>query len=252
MSATAPLVTTRTPVILHQPPGRWGEPSMSPFCMKLECWLRMSGIAFEIRPANMRKAPKGKIPYVTLPDGTLLGDSQLVIEHLSRMHGVDLDAHLDAQQRATSRVVRRMIEEGTYFTGIYARWIDHAGWAHTRTAMATLLPKPLSFLLPLIRRNVAKSVHTQGTGRHTAEDIYTMARADWDAIATLLGDGPYFFGEKASSIDAVLYGFEEAALAHPGALAPKLHLERTPSLLAHRDRMRVFFPPDRFRARAAS
>jgi glutathione S-transferase len=246
------LATTRSQVILHQPPGRWGEPSMSPFCMKLECWLRMSGIAFEIRPPDMRKAPKGKMPYVTLPDGTLLGDSQLVIEHLSRVHGVDLDAHLDGKQRATSRVVRRMIEEATYFTGIYARWIDDAGWAHTKTAMATMLPGPVRLFMPLIRRNVVKNVHAQGTGRHTAEDIYAMARADWDAIATLLGDGPYFFGEKASSIDAVLYAFEEAALAHPAALPAKLHLERTPSLVAHRDRMRAFFPPDRFGAPRAS
>lgn len=237
------------PVILHQPPGRWGEPSMSPFCMKLECWLRLSGIPFEIRPIDMRKAPKGKMPYVTLPDGSLLGDSQLVIEHLSRTHGVDLDAHLTDVQRATARTVRRMLEEATYFVGIYGRWIDDEGWTHTKPAMATLMPAPIALLLPMIRRSVIKNVRGQGTGRHARDEIYALGRADWDAIATMLGDGPYFFGERPSSIDAVLYGFEEAALAHPGDLPSKQHMLASPRLVAHRDRMRTHFPPDRFRAR---
>lgn len=31
-------------VTLYQPPGAWGIPSVSPFCVKLETWLRMAGV----------------------------------------------------------------------------------------------------------------------------------------------------------------------------------------------------------------
>jgi len=239
------LATTR-PLVLRQPPGGWGEPSMSPFCMKLECWLRMAKIPFEVRGADMQKAPKGKIPYVELPDGTRMGDSQLIIEHLTKLHGVTLDATLGPAQLATARAVRRMLEEGLYFTGIYARWVDDEGWPHTRAAMASFIPRFAVPFLPLIRRSVRKSIHAQGTGRHAREDIIAMAKADWDAVSILLGDGPYFFGEKATSIDATLYAFEEAVLVHPSASPVKAHVRSLPNLVAHRDRMRALFPPERF------
>ncbi len=34
---------------LYTLPGAWGMPSISPFCTKLETWLRMTGLAFEAR-----------------------------------------------------------------------------------------------------------------------------------------------------------------------------------------------------------
>jgi glutathione S-transferase len=216
--------------------------------MKLECWLRMAGLEFDVAPADMRRAPKGKIPFVVLPDGTLMGDSQLVIEHLSKTHGIDLDAHLTDVQRATARVVRRTLEEAAYFVGVYGRWIDDEGWPHTRAAMGKIVPRPSAFLLPLIRRRVRAASIAQGTGRHDRDQVYALGRADWDAIETLF-QGPYFFGEKASSLDAVLYGFEESVLSHPASLPVKQHLLGKPRLVAHRDRMRAFFPPERFASR---
>lgn len=231
-------------VILHQPPGGWGEPSMSPFCMKLECWLRMSGIPFEVRPSDMRKAPKGKIPYVDI-DGTLVGDSQLVIEHLERTRGATVDAHLTDAQRAEARIVRRMIEEAYYFVGLFTRWGDDDGWEHTRPAFARILPGPIAFFLPLIRRSVQKSLRGQGTGRHTKEEIYALGVADLDALSTRLGDQPFFFGNEPSSIDAVLYGFEESLLVFPYDSPVKQRALSLANIVAHRDRMRARFFADR-------
>jgi len=125
-----------------------------------------------------------------------------IIEHLSKLHGVTLDASLSPAQRATARAVRRMLAEGLYFTGIYARWVDDEGWPHTRAAMATFIPRFAVLFLPLIRRSV-------------------------------------------TSVDATLYAFEEAVLVHPAASPVKAHVQALPNLVAHRDRMRAFFPPER-------
>jgi glutathione S-transferase len=241
MSALA----TAKPLVLFQPPGGWGEPSMSPFCMKLECWLRMAGIPFEIRPPDMRKAPRGKIPYVALPDGTRMGDSQLIVEHLTKAHNVTLDDHLSPSQRATARAVRRMLEEGTYFLGIHDRWVDDAGWVATKAAFASFLPKVAIPFLPLLRLGVKRTVHGQGTSRHDRATRDAMAIADWDAIVSLLGEGPHMFGSEASSIDAVIFAFHEAVQAHPIPTALKAHLERQPALVAHHEHMWRFFPPER-------
>lgn len=224
-------------VILHQPPGGWGEPSMSPFCMKLECYLRMAEIPFEVKPADLRRAPKGKIPYVDM-GGELVGDSQLVIERLIAIHGDRLDHALTKEQRATSRISRRAIEEGSYFVGLFARWGDPAGWEHVRPAFAKILPGPVALFLPLIRRRVLGALHGQGTGRHAPEEIYALGIADWTAISDLLGDKPYFFGERPTSIDAVLFAFLTSIAVFPYESAFKRHVVGLTNLTQHRDRVR--------------
>ena len=37
---------------------------MSPFCAKLEAYLRLAEVPYETRSADIRKAPRGKAPYV--------------------------------------------------------------------------------------------------------------------------------------------------------------------------------------------
>ncbi len=225
-------------LLLHQPKGGWGEPSMSPFCMKLECYLRMAEIPFETRAPDMRRAPKGKVPYVDL-DGTLIGDSQLIIERLIATYGDRLDHALTKQQRATARIVRRAIEEGTYFVGLYNRWTDPAGFAIVKPAFGNILPAPFAFLLPFIRRRVVSSLHAQGLGRHAHEDILAIGLADWSALSDLLGEGPYFFGERPTSIDAVLYGFVTSATVFPYDSPLRTHVSSLTNLVAHRDRIRA-------------
>lgn len=235
---TCPHHGAMSKLLLHQPKGGWGEPSMSPFCMKLECYLRMAEIPFETRPPDMRRAPKGKIPYVDV-DGVLMGDSQLIIEMLVAKHGDRLDHALSREQRATARMVRRAIEEATYFVGVYTRWSDPSGFAIVKPAFGNILPGPLAMLLPFVRRRVVNALHAQGVGRHTHEDIHAMGAADWSAISDLLGEQPYFFGERPTSLDAVLFGFVTAATVFPYDSPLRTHVSSLGNLVAHRDRIRA-------------
>ena len=50
---------------LHQFPPLWGLSSASSFCLKLETYLRMAGLDYEVAvETNPGKAPKGKLPYI--------------------------------------------------------------------------------------------------------------------------------------------------------------------------------------------
>lgn len=101
-------------IVLRQPPRAWGLPSMSPFCAKLETYLRMAKIPYEIKPGNPRVAPKGKIPYIE-HDGHVMGDSEHIVEYLREKFGDRLDAHLDPAAKAKARLIRVMLESHTYF-----------------------------------------------------------------------------------------------------------------------------------------
>jgi len=47
---------------LYQLDGAWGSSSVSPFCIKAETYLRMSGTPFTTKFGDPRKGPRKKVP----------------------------------------------------------------------------------------------------------------------------------------------------------------------------------------------
>jgi glutathione S-transferase len=202
-------------ISLYQGPAAWGVANISPFCLKLESYLRMAGVPYAVKPLAMNKAPKGKIPFIEV-DGKLMGDSQLIIEHLKRKHGDPLDAKLGAEERARGHVLRRMLEESTYWHLVYVRWATEDGWKVYRPIFEAMFPPVVGKVVPsLIRRKVIQNLKAHGLGRHQPEEILEMGKADISALAALLGDKPFLFGEHPTSFDAVVYAFVASITAFP-------------------------------------
>lgn len=201
------LTASAAPVILIQFPDVWGR-NVSPFGLKLEAWLRLADIPYTIRPStDLRRAPKGKLPYIQ-DGGRLIADSTLIIEHLKATRGIDPDAGLSRRERAETLALQRLFEEHLYFALAYSRWIDEAGWRTLEPAFFGHLTGPLRWTAGrYVRRRIRRMLHLQGLGRHRAQDIYAMARADLQAAADFLGDRPFFMGNRLTTIDAVAYGF---------------------------------------------
>lgn len=185
----------------------FGVRNMSPYCLKLETYLRMAGIAHEVVwNSDTSKAPKGKLPYII--DGeTVMGDSALIIDYLKEKHGDPLDGALSAEQKAQTLAWRALFEDRLMFVMLHARWIDPAGWAKMKT-LFDRLPLPLRLIIPgIVRRGVRKQLLAQGMGRHTADEIYRFGASDLAAIETQLGDQAFMLGQTPSSLDATAYGF---------------------------------------------
>jgi glutathione S-transferase len=201
-------------VNLYQLTGYWGIPSPSPFCMKLETYLRMAGIHFTsinildalVAPAN-RKAPKKKIPFIEY-NGKLIGDSSLIMDFLKKEFTVNVDSHLTPEEFAQGLAIQRMFEDHFFYTIVYSRWLDKLGWEVTCPEFFKGLRYGLYYIIPLYRRHqMRKSLYRQGIGRHTEEEIYHMGKQDLDAFSYILGDKPFIFGDKPSSFDAMAHGF---------------------------------------------
>jgi glutathione S-transferase len=200
---------------LHQGPAAFGIGNVSPFCLKLESYLRMTGIPYKAKAAEFGKAPKGKIPFIE-EDGSYQGDSQLIIEHLKRKHGDPLDAKLGAEDIAKGHLVRRVLEESLYWQIVHERWISEEGWRVYKPVFEAIFPPVVGKLVvPMIRRGMTKAARTQGLGRHRPEEILEMGKADISALATALGDKPYLLGEQPTSFDAAFYAFIVSIIAFP-------------------------------------
>lgn len=232
---------------LHQFAPAWGLANASPFCMKLETYLRMAQLPFEsCTRADPRSAPKGKLPYIE--DGEyLVGDSGFAIEHIIARYGDTLDQHLTAVERATAAAFRRLIEEHLYWVLVYSRWIVADNWPLTRRAYFGNLPLGVGHAVSaLARLQVRWALHLQGLGRHTPQEIFALGNKDISAISDFLGAKPFFLGEQPASIDATVYAFIANIILAPIESPLKAHAARLQNLqnyCAHMQRRYFSKPP---------
>jgi glutathione S-transferase len=209
------------PVRLHKFGEIWGIADPSPFCLKLENFLKEACIAYESVPFDPRrsfgKAPKGKVPFVEEEDGTRIGDSTLIIERLSQRRGIDLDAPVSDRDRAVSLAFRRMLDEHLYWVGVYFRWCEEPGWSVIREAFFSRLPglvRPL--IVAVQRRRIVVALRTQGTGRHKRDEIARLGIEDMQALSRLLAGETYFFGATAPTLlDLWTHAFVAEIIAPP-------------------------------------
>ena len=225
---------------LYQFPPAFGLPNASPFCMKVETYLRMAGLAYECpRGASHFKAPKGKLPYIE-DSGKIVADSTFIIDHLKASYGDQLDARLSPPDRAAGLAIQRLLEENLYWAVVYSRWIDEPGFSKVREAFFAKLPAPLRLVIPhFARRGIRAQLHGHGMGRHSREEIYAIGCRDLTALADFLGDKPYFLGAQPTSLDASAYAFLANLLWVPVESVMKAHARRYPQLTAYCERMKA-------------
>mgnify|MGYP000656189514 CR=1 FL=1 len=143
-------------ITVHQFAPALGLPNASPFCMKLEGFLRMTGLPYRIESVHdLASAPKGKAPFVDL-DGERIGDSELVLRALERRHGIDLDRDLGPGKRAVAHAFRVMLEERTYFALLHERWIEERNWPLVRDGYLGDLPAPVQDAMALLEQRAER------------------------------------------------------------------------------------------------
>jgi hypothetical protein len=72
------------------------------------------------------------------------------------------------------------------------------------------------------------------------------ALRDWRAVLTVMGPGPYFFGNTPSSIDAVVFGTLASSVLTPIDTPIRSFLRSQPGCLDYAERdARIYRPPRR-------
>ncbi len=203
-------------VVVYQIPGAWGLASVSPFCLKLETYLKMANIPYvTVVDATPFNGPKKKLPWIE-HRGNKIGDSGFIIEYLNSEFNCDLDISLTPSQKALAHSLRRLLEENLYWVMVYERWMVESNWQKFRDIVLAGIPKPLRFFLaPIVRRNVKRQLMGHGIGKHSSQEIHAIGIKDIIALADLLGEKPFFMGETPTEIDAIAYSLLANILTVP-------------------------------------
>lgn len=92
----------------------------SPFVTKLESRLRFANIPYRVEAGSIPKAPRGKVPYVSIDDGNqspqTLPDSTLIIQALIENGWIDdLNHKVAPMEQAQDMALKALLEDRLYF-----------------------------------------------------------------------------------------------------------------------------------------
>ena len=223
-------------------PGRWGVVSVSPFCLKLDAFLRMTDIPHRsVTAATPFAGPKKKAPWIE-HNGRKIGDSAFIIAYLIERFGRDPDAGLTAAQRGQAVAIQRLVEENLYWAMVYDRWVRDENWPILKGSVLGDIAAPVRALIaPLARRGVKKQLTGHGMGLHSAAEIEAIAARDLAALSALLGDQDWFFGAEPTLADATVFSLL-ANIRHVQFASPmQAMIEGHANLASHTDRFRDRF-----------
>jgi len=224
----------------YQFPGPWDVCSASPFCAKLEAFMRWQDIAYKpVTVTNMKGAPKGKIPFIEDENGKL-GDSDFIIEYLIKKHNLNPDETLTPEQKGQGRAIRYLCEESIYRAMVHFRWLDPQGWGIMRERFFSKIP---AFIRPVaewkIQGYVRKQLHMQGMGRHSPDEIAAIACGDLKVLSDILGNKPFIFGDSMTTADLVVFSVFANFTTGPFENPVTQYAKTLGNLMAHADRIRA-------------
>lgn len=170
--------------------------SESPFCTKVEIYLRLTQTEYSCEVGRPRKSPNSQVPYAMWPDGTSAAGSDEIIARLERQ-GVRLDSGLTPSESARHDDIVEIAQSVVYFGGLYSRFSD-PGWTHQKALVQARVPKLTAwFSVPQIRRARLKLC-----ARHGFKSVTDTGKpvAAIEAIEERLGQNDFLFGNRCPRV----------------------------------------------------
>jgi glutathione S-transferase len=189
--------------------------SLSPFCVKAAYLLQLSGQDWKRQDtSDPRKMPMQKFPVLKTSQ-RLVADSEAIRVWLESK-GADFDPGLSDQQKAQSRSMIRMADEYLYFHVVMDRWGNDDVWPTLRETLfhevPALIRRPVANGL---RKTLRKGLNTQGIARFSPQQRLDMLDKDLQALATVLKETPFLFGDKPTAADLSVAPMLDALRATP-------------------------------------
>ncbi|XP_059472139.1 failed axon connections [Neocloeon triangulifer] len=187
-------------------------PSLSPYCLKVETWLRLAGLKYENVDHKIKfRSKKGQLPFIEL-NGEEIADSAIIVKELAAKFDKDLDKDLTNEQKTLSHAMISMIENHLFWVVIWWRSKHPENMLkgyklNLQHAMGTKIPQGiLNFLFKInFARKGSKKVKAQGIGVHKPDEILEFGKNDLKVLSELLSDKPFFFGDEPTSLDVVTF-----------------------------------------------
>lgn len=190
--------------------GDWGLPAIEFNSLRVLALLKFSGVHAEVRKSsNSLRKSNDQFP-VFRHHKLKLTTFQAILNHLQNQN-CSPDIDLNAVNLSESLAYRTMIEEKLYPAVRYLWWVDEKNYIDlTRPWYARILPFPLNYYYPGRNKRenekLFHSLHPDKEGKEIEHEVYREAEKCLTCLSIRLGENDFFYGNRPTSLDAVVYG----------------------------------------------
>lgn len=230
--------------------GDWGVPSVDHNCMIVMAYCRFANAPVNVKKTNRpRKSPTGDLPVLRHESGSET-DVMRILEHLRKL-GHNVDQTLMAKQSADTLAFTALLTEKLLPAILYQWWMDGKTYVElTRPWYGKAVGFPFSLYWPMRKQTASKTrlMSQFGTSCISESELESLvlknAKECLNLLSSRLADRNYFFGDKPTSLDAVVYGHLQPLLRAPLSNSPlHTHLKACRNLVAYCQRIsNEYFP----------
>jgi len=189
--------------LTHSPP-IWTLPASSARCLEAMLYLRMCKIPFSKNASSYHKSAKGDLPHLYKFRHDHGADSYMDFLKENEERG-NLDADLSTSERILAHALSSHVRQTLSVITNYMLWVEPENRGHAARAFGATFPLLIRQLLLRRRRKHAEDL-CQAQGYKDADKVQKELKLILKDLSEQLGDKMYFFGNKCSSLDAVVGG----------------------------------------------
>ena len=196
-------------VILHMFPRNALSPSLSPYALKLETFLRMHDVKYKVEHNVPIHPGTKKCPWITL-NGEDVADSQQIIEYLTETLSLvpKYDLERNHKDKIFARGLRSILEDHFNFCVMSKRMI-HGKYEDVAPFFPTIVNVKMvqNFIAQRIMKDIGSQAKAQGIGRLPKETVLKMANEDLEIVSLALGEKNFIMGDEPSELDCAIFAF---------------------------------------------
>uniref|UniRef100_A0A2L2Y3F8 Metaxin-2 n=1 Tax=Parasteatoda tepidariorum TaxID=114398 RepID=A0A2L2Y3F8_PARTP len=186
-------------------------------CLSVKAFLRMCGLNFqvEMRTNAESMSPSGSVPFVRCGN-FVVADVEPIINFI-HTKGISLSSHLDNSGKADMRAYISLVNIVLHNAELFVSWCDKPTYHEvTHPRFTSCLPWPVNHIICWQTKNAMKQkLKSVDWNNKSLEDIYEMVDNCCHALSERLGAQKFFFGDKPTELDAIVFGHLFAILTTP-------------------------------------
>ncbi|KAH7671679.1 metaxin protein [Dioscorea alata] len=187
--------------------GGFGLPTACPDCLPVYLHLKLAHAQFDLQ-FDVANPDSDHVPYVECGDYvTFNNEKGGVMESLKEDNIVDLDSKLQSNVIPEWLSTKAMICSWLTVAAQYELWVASDG-SVADTIYFSDLSWPIRKALHWKQTQAMKKIlgTTTLTAADKEEEIYRKAAKSYEALSWRLGDQPYFFENRPTSVDSMFLG----------------------------------------------
>ncbi|XP_044000967.1 metaxin-2-like isoform X1 [Aphidius gifuensis] len=207
-------------------------------CLAVQAYLHMCNLEYQIEPRKNAEymSPSGRVPFIHC-GAFVIADFDNIVQFVTRK-GTSLSSDLDESEQADMRAYISLVNHGLANAEQYICWVDSVTRDNvTKPRHGSVYPWPLNHILNWQKeRQVTKKLKVLRIFNKTLDEIYEDVKMYCSTLSERLGGKPYFYGDKPTELDALVFGHINAILSSqctPSIINVTKIIQNYPNLLEH-------------------